>query len=391
MILIARGRFGETATRVLEPIRVHGPVSREAIAHESGLSLATVARTVGTLLDEGLVRERPDLVPDGSVGRPRVPLEVDPAHFAVLGVHVGRRALTVSLVDLAGRPVAHLKVPNPVVTGGDPETVPAATLDTLVATVSRAASGLVGRHSNRTLLSAGVVAPWADLGLPQEEVRRRLELSTGLVVASGDHVAAIAAAEYIARPEALTGVTLYVYARDTAGFALANDLRLHTQISRVGRLTHFPTGSTAACRCGATGCLEATASDDAAVRRTRETGVPGVTDIDSVRSAAYDGDARAHRVLVERAEVLGRTAAVVRDMVDPDRVVLVGQAFTGYPPVVDDIHTAFRSRTALGPIGVSLTRFGAGVQAAAAGAVALGPVYEDPLGLVRPDDHACSL
>ena len=30
MILLARGRFGATATRVMEPLRVHGPITREA-------------------------------------------------------------------------------------------------------------------------------------------------------------------------------------------------------------------------------------------------------------------------------------------------------------------------------------------------------------------------
>ena len=80
--------------------------------------------------------------------------------------------------------------------------------------------------------------------------------------------------------------------------------------------------------------------------------------------------------------MLGETAAVVRDMVAPDRVVLVGQAFTGYPPALDEVAAAFRDATTLPPIELSFTRFGAGVQAVAAGTVALGPVYEDPLSSV---------
>ena len=65
-------------------------------------------------------------------------------------------------------------------------------------------------------------------------------------------------------------------------------------------------------------------------------------------------------------------------MVDPDRVVLVGQAFTGYPPVLEDVVAALHERSVLGPVDVSFTRFGAGVQAAAAGAVALGPGLRGP-------------
>ncbi|QIK68194.1 ROK family protein [Nocardioides sp. HDW12B] len=391
MILLARGRFGATATRVMEPLRVHGPMARETIAARSGLSLATVARTVATLQGERLVRERPDLVEPGTVGRPRVPVEIDPDHFAVLGVHVGRKATTVSLVDLAGRPAAHVRVATPAGSRTRGSAVSPVAVDALVATVSKAAAGLVARHSHRTLLSAGVVAPWFDLGLAQEDVRRRVELATGLETAAADHVAAVAAAEYLAREEALSGCTMYLYARDTAGFALANDLPRRTEISRVGRLSHFPTGSDALCRCGATGCLEATISDEAVAAQARVLGVIGSGDIDALRAAAYGGNGRAHNLLADRARVLGRTAAVVRDMVDPDRVVLVGQAFTGYPPVLDDVVAALHDRSVLGPVDVSFTRFGAGVQAAAAGAVALVPVYEDPLALVRADGAVANL
>jgi len=66
-------------------------------------------------------------------------------------------------------------------------------------------------------------------------------------------------------------------------------------------------------------------------------------------------------------------------MVSPDRVVLVGQAFTGYPPALDEVVAAFEETTALPPVELSFTRFGTGVQAAAAGTVALGPIYESPL------------
>jgi predicted NBD/HSP70 family sugar kinase len=128
-----------------------------------------------------------------------------------------------------------------------------------------------------------------------------------------------------------------------------------------------------------------TASDEALARRAVEAGVVDEPDVDAVRVAARRGDLVAHGLLLDRAGVLGRTAAIVRDMVAPDRVVLVGQAFTGYPQAMGAVTEALLAATTLGPVDVSFTRFGAGVQAAASGAVALGPVYEDPLGLVRGD------
>ena len=84
-------------------------------------------------------------------------------------------------------------------------------------------------------------------------------------------------------------------------------------------------------------------------------------------------------------------------MVAPDRVVLVGQAFTGYPQGLEAALDAFREATTLGDVEITVTRFGAGIQAAAAGAVALGPVFADPLAVVRGDaprpldEDACNL
>lgn len=217
-----------------------------------------------------------------------------------------------------------------------------------------------------------------------------LGAALGLPVVTGDHIAAIAAAEYIARPEQLDGVTAYVYARDTMGWAVAQEDAGRVTISRVGRLTHFPTGSDIRCDCGRVGCLQVTASDEALAARARRAGVVPVADIGRLRESATRGGAAAHGLLTERATLLGRTAALVHDMVHPDRVVLVGQAFTGYPPLVDTVVTAFQDATALGPADLSFTRFGAGVQAVAAGGVALGAVLENPVAVAQPGSGANS-
>jgi predicted NBD/HSP70 family sugar kinase len=150
----------------------------------------------------------------------------------------------------------------------------------------------------------------------------------------------------------------------------------------VAALAHFPTRSDVVCSCGATGCLEAVASNHALARRAYDDGLVDRPEIDALHAAAATGGRLVHELLCERARVLGRTAALLSDMVAPDRVVLVGQAFTGYPPSLDEVVAAFESATVLPPVEVSFTRFGTGVQAAAAGTVALGPVYEDPLRIV---------
>jgi predicted NBD/HSP70 family sugar kinase len=371
MIVLARGRFGSAPSRVLEQVRRSGPVTREELARVTGLSPATVARTVATLVEERLVRERPDLLLPGTVGRPSSPVDLDPDHHVTLGVHVGKRLTTVGLVDLAGNLVAQTR-------GATPETG----VEAVVAKVARGATTLLAASPDRSVLSVGLVAAWGDVDVDEADLAARLSVATGLEVATAHHVAAVVAAEYMAKRRDSDGCTAYVYVRDTAGFALANDVPDRTEVSRVAALTHFPTRSPVRCRCGQTGCFEAVASDHAVARRAFEAGLVARPDIEALHAVARGGSRAAHTLLLERARVLGATAAAVRDMVAPDRVVLVGQAFTGYPPALDEVAAAFDAATTLPPIGVSFTRFGTGVQAVAAGTVALGPVYEDPLASV---------
>jgi predicted NBD/HSP70 family sugar kinase len=256
---------------------------------------------------------------------------------------------------------------------------PSASPAEVVARVVQRATAVLAESPDRSVLSAGLVAPWGDIEHDRTELTARMEKATGLPVATAHHVAAVVAAEYLARRHGTGGCTAYLYARDTAGFALATDHPEGTEISRVAALTHFPTRCDIVCACGRTGCLEAVASNDALARRAHDDRVIDRPEIEALHSAAAAGSRRAHRMLCDRARVLGAAAAVLRDMVAPDRVVLVGQAFTGYPPALDDVVAAFEETPARSPVELSFTRFGTGVQAAAAGTVALGPVYEAPL------------
>jgi len=374
MITVTRGRFGSTAAQVLEQVRAGGVLHRDEIAARTSLSVATVGRTVGQLTEAGILRQRPDRTRLGGVGRPGVPVEVDPDRFVTIGVHVGRRIATVALGDLTGKVVAHETRERR--TGERPD----------VAELSQSAARLLGRTPGRVPVSVGLVAPFRELDLEPERLGAELHDLTGLVVATADHIAAVVASEFLHRRHGTSGVTLYVYARDTVGFAVAVDKGVQTEVSRVGSLTHFPTRATVDCSCGRTGCLEAAAGDAAVVAAAARTGLLTEPTIDAVYAAV--GVPAIGVLLRARAQTLGEVAAAVRDMVAPDRVVLVGQAFTGCGAVLDDITRAFHDATALGDVPLSFTRFGAGIQAIAACTIALGPVYDDPLAIaattVRP-------
>ncbi|WP_296601510.1 ROK family transcriptional regulator [Nocardioides sp.] len=374
-VAVSRGPLAPAAAQVLEQVRRAGAVRRDELVTATRLSPATVGRAVAQLVDAGLLRECLPKRRRPGVGRPGIPVEVDPDAYVTIGVHVGRRITTVALGDVAGHVVASDTVRRAV--GADPDLTAA----------SQRAAALLAALPGRVPLSAGVVGPWRDLGLSPEQVGAELHELTGLPVRAGDHVAAVAATEFLHRRQGAPGTTLYVYARDTIGFAVALDAGAQAEVSQVGSLGHFPSGSDVACWCGRTGCLEVTAGDDAVIRAARDAGLLGVARANRGVGPIGDlysrvGEPAVLALVRRRARILGRVAASVRDIVAPDRVVLVGQAFTGCPPVLGDITEAMAEAGLLDEVPVSFTRFGSGIQAVAACTIALGPIYDDPLGVV---------
>jgi predicted NBD/HSP70 family sugar kinase len=102
-----------------------------------------------------------------------------------------------------------------------------------------------------------------------------------------------------------------------------------------------------------------------------------------VLRAARAGDERARDLLAERARVLGEAVALLRDLLNPDDLVVGGQAFTEYPEGMELVQAAFEERRELPARDIRITAFGNRVQEAGAGIVSLGGLYADPLSAMR--------
>ncbi len=97
--------------RVLEVIRLEGPLTRPEVVQRTGLSKVTVREVCDGLLVEGLVEERPpDVERRRGPGRPasQLAFRADLGH--VLGIDVGADKVLVLLADLGGRVVASHRV-----------------------------------------------------------------------------------------------------------------------------------------------------------------------------------------------------------------------------------------------------------------------------------------
>ncbi|HET6736533.1 ROK family protein, partial [Mycobacterium sp.] len=138
---------------------------------------------------------------------------------------------------------------------------------------------------------------------------------------------------------------------------------------------------------GGSGQLESTVSDEAVLTAARKARIipaegPAST-LAAVLRAARQGNQQARELLAERARVLGEAVALLRDMLNPDDLVVGGQAFTEYPEGMNLVEAAFAERSVLAPREIRVTAFGNRVQEAGAGVVSLGGLYADPIGAMR--------
>ncbi|MGA8251934.1 MAG: hypothetical protein WB989_15225, partial [Mycobacterium sp.] len=107
------------------------------------------------------------------------------------------------------------------------------------------------------------------------------------------------------------------------------------------------------------------------------------TAITDLLRVARAGNRQAKELLTERARVLGEAVALLRDLLNPDELVVGGQAFTEYPEGMEEVEAAFTARSVLPPRDIRVTVFGNRVQEAGAGIVSLGGFYADPLSAMR--------
>lgn len=372
------------AASVFRAACVGGPISRDFASRVSGSSMATVNRQVSALLSADLLRERADLVDSGAVGRPRVPFEVNHEPYSTIGIHIGARVTGIVVNDLRGRILGANEIRTPDGSAGD-----------ALSLIGRSASSFAARWHRRTPLWVGValggrvdgstgIVDHPRLGWRGAQVGSIVGASLGLPISVSGHVEAMAGAELLLAPSRVetprNGTSLYFYARETTGVALTIDGKVHSPSTGPGSIAHLPTGSAIECICGRTGCLEATVSDRAVLAIAADRGVVrGSEGISALYKAAHGGNATAQKVLNDRARVLGTTLGQLRDLFNPDRVVLGGQAFTGYKAAMPHVAEAFGRASTLPDAHVAVSGFGDRVQQYAAAVVSLSRIFSDPL------------
>ncbi|MEV4641694.1 ROK family transcriptional regulator [Actinoplanes sp. NPDC049548] len=380
----------DSAGAVLRAVLDHGPVARSSVARVTRLSAASVSGVVAALVDRGLVREVPEAAGPPGVGRPHVPVDIEPDGVAVIGAHIAVPRTTVALLDLRGRVIAQRQDLHG--RRRDPSGV-------LTSLVSRIAGLRREYGTRRRILGLGLAAGgWVDaangtvvehsfLGWRDVPAGPVLAEATGLPVAVDSNSRALLRAEQlfgdVARRARESAVHLFVGNVVDVAFAAGGVVHRGPR-SAAGAVAHLPIeGCVDVCACGRTGCLQAAVSEQALVRRAVAGGVIDRPDVGALVEAALDGRAEAVALFEHRARLVGRAAAVLLDLFDPEVLVVAEAGANRLPACLETLRAeaaAWSSASADAAKIIRATSFPRHVLAVAGGAVALDQVYAAPLG-----------
>lgn len=186
---------------VLSLIQRHGGLASAEIARRSNLSAQTVSIIIRALEKDGLLL-RGDPI-RGKVGKPSVPMILNPDGILSFGLNIGRRSADLVLIDAVGVIRAQLKSTYRFPT-------PAAIMKFLEDGYEQLSSGL-SRAQAATVAGIGVAAPfelwnWLEaVGAPPEEMQRWRDFDlegevgkrTGLPVITQNDATAACTAEHI--------------------------------------------------------------------------------------------------------------------------------------------------------------------------------------------------
>ncbi|MBH5295317.1 ROK family protein [Corynebacterium ulcerans] len=210
------------AASCLHLIRHFQPVTRSKLVTGSGKSQPTVTRAVAALMEAKLVRERPDLsIPNGP-GRPTIPIELSVSPWAQIGVAVGTKTTYVGAYSTRGVAIQE-KILDivPAQMSADQYAETLAIAIREIAELSELPLANVGIATSGHVNSLGLVTA-KNLGWEGVDLAGRIYNRISAPVTVSSAITAIAGAEQQAQNPDAPANSLIFYADDSIGAALQN-------------------------------------------------------------------------------------------------------------------------------------------------------------------------
>lgn len=302
------------------------PISRARISAETGLTKATVSRLTENLLNFNLIAEQSHSTPSG--GRPSTPISAKNYTFFAVSLEININYLSMLVIDIAGNTVFHYKD-----TGNFRATLPQTVFGRLNNILNLWIPPKNGHIIGTSLIVPGLVdniqkiivtAP--NLGWKNISPMHFLKLlpTFGNLILHNEANSA-AYAQIFDRPGKQNKNTAFLYISSEVGIGSAIVLNgeifggKHSWAGEIGHICVDPAGPK--CGCGANGCLEQYAGQDALFRRA---GMPITSTLDDLIDSFNAGVPTAVSAIDNAATTLGRAIADTLNIIDVDHVILGG-------------------------------------------------------------------
>lgn len=343
--------------RVLDSLVTHGHRTRRDLETDTKLSRTTLSAIVGDLRHRGVLTEL-DQERVGSTrnGRPTKVLQLNPGAGAAVGIELGRRRLSISVVGFDGSTVTHehWELTESIGLQGKVQLAADMLREMIRAnkispeTVIGMGVGIASRHANPGSLSDG--------GQPQLDPQGatlaplRAALSTPLL---WDNNIRLAAMSYAKAGDDLLYVVL---AAGVSSAMVVNGTLLRGGNGIAGELGHVSVDYTGPlCWCGRRGCLESFLNEASVLTEAAHRGQP-FESIAAIADAAAAGNKIATDVVAWAGELLARAMVGACVLLDPRRVVLAGELSQFGEPLLAPIRNALEEQhLGLGPRTTSIT------------------------------------
>ncbi|HEX2372508.1 MAG TPA: ROK family transcriptional regulator [Actinomycetota bacterium] len=322
---------------VLQHIAAGEPVSRARIAAVTSLTKTTVSSLVDDLVSARLVVE---LGPEarGEIGRPASALTLDRTGYAGIGLEINVDYIAVCVTNLVGE-VRYLRTRPRDNRGQSPARVLGRALRMTRTAVARAEA------SRLTVAGLGVAVPgpvetdsgllrlapnlgWVDV--PVAEILADRLAGLAVVVDNEANLAALGELWFGGHDGLVDFVHVSGEIGVGGGVIVGEELFRGARgfAGEIGHVVVQPDGPR--CRCGARGCLEQVAGQEAILRSAGLTGAVGTSigqprgSVAELLAGARAGDPGTLRAVSEAGRALGIGLSATVNIVDPSTVVLGG-------------------------------------------------------------------
>ncbi|MBO2449552.1 ROK family transcriptional regulator [Actinomadura barringtoniae] len=309
-----------------------GPLTRQELSRETGLSQASVSNVVAELLETGLITEAGSVESDG--GRPRILLKTSPEHGHLVGVDVGETRVVVELFDLELTRLA--KADLPLGDGGHD----------VGAVIEHILSGLesVIKESGvdpAEVIGVGVGVPGTvehgpeavvhgqTIGWDAVPLEKMLRAGTDLPLFVDNGATALGQAEmWFGAGRGHRNAVIALIGSGVGSCLVIDGTPYRGATGSAGEWGHTTARvGGALCRCGARGCLEAYVGAAALLERYRAAGgTTGHDEEDAVGRLLDDPAMPAAEIRAEIVAYLGAGIADLVNLFNPEKIIIGGWA-----------------------------------------------------------------